>query len=751
LASGGSTNWGSTANGPDTNALPGGNTNVLFAASGASNYTGTTLDGNFNINSLTFSNSGALGIAAGTPATSTLTIAGTGGSIAIAVNPGAGPATISAPVAIGASQTWSNNSSSSLTISGNIANDGNTLTLAGSGATTISGVIGGGSGGVVMAGSGLVVLAASNTYTGATTVSGGTLTLSGAGGAVNATSGVTVKQGATLLVDNRGGANNARISDAAGITLDGGTFTYLGKSVASTSETVGALTLGPGASTIAISGYGNNSSSTDNSTLTFGSGSTLSNCLLRTAMSGSMLDVTTAIPGQGGPGYTGYPNSGGDMVLFGGLAANGGPASINTPADWIIVNGHDIARWSGSHGIHEEGSQAITRYYNLGATSNPANANVLINGTAQTNLTANTTVGSLVVQSATAQTSTLTGYTLNIENNGSGSSNPLDNNGGIIVSGSGDFTPNGGYTINGGTITSGVSGKSSELFTWIDSGTTTIKSVIANIGGGATTLLVKAGSGTLVLDGANSYSAGTALDQGILNFATDTLPHTAANIHFYGGTLQWAAGNSQDISAGIAPTAGGETAILDTNGNNVNLATALSGGGGLAKLGGGVLSLLRANTYSGATTISAGTLQLGNGDVGNDGSIGGSSIIDDKTIVYDLSGSEAYSGAISGIGSLTKLGAGTLLLTGSNTYTGGTTIDVGTLCVTNADALPDGMSLTVGAGGTFIFDPTQASSSVAVSPGAAAVPEPSTLALLSVAVCGAAVYQSVRSRRKKNA
>ena len=175
------TNWGSTARGPDTNALPGGNSNVVFTASGASNYAATTLDGNFTINSLTFSNSGAMGIAAGTPATSTLTIAGTGGASGITVNPGAGAATISAPVALGASQTWTNNSSNSLTVSGSVANGGNTLTLAGSGNTTISGVIGGGSGGVAAAGSGLVVLAATNTYTGPTTVSGGTLTLSGTG------------------------------------------------------------------------------------------------------------------------------------------------------------------------------------------------------------------------------------------------------------------------------------------------------------------------------------------------------------------------------------------------------------------------------------------------------------------------------------------------------------------------------------------------------------------------------------------
>ena len=85
---GNSTNWASTANGPDTNSLPGGGgTNVFFTASGASNYEMTTLDASFSINSLTFSNSDAVGIAPGTPATNALMLAGSGGRSAIAVNP----------------------------------------------------------------------------------------------------------------------------------------------------------------------------------------------------------------------------------------------------------------------------------------------------------------------------------------------------------------------------------------------------------------------------------------------------------------------------------------------------------------------------------------------------------------------------------------------------------------------------------------------------------------------------------------
>ena len=57
-----------------------------------------------------------------------------------------------------------------------------------------------------------------------------------------------------------------------------------------------------------------------------------------------------------------------------------------------------------------------------------------------------------------------------------------------------------------------------------------------------------------------------------------------------------------------------------------------------------------------------------------------------------------FSEAISGIGSLTQAGDGTLILRASNDYDGGTMVNSGTLSVTNPNALPNGMSLTVGAG-----------------------------------------------------
>jgi len=66
----------------------------------------------------------------------------------------------------------------------------------------------------------------------------------------------------------------------------------------------------------------------------------------------------------------------------------------------------------------------------------------------------------------------------------------------------------------------------------------------------------------------------------------------------------------------------------------------------------------------------------------------------------------------SGGGGLIITGSGTVALSGTNSYTGGTTVSSGTLLINAASALPDGTSLTIGAGGTFVFDPSQSASNV---------------------------------------
>ncbi len=112
--------------------------------------------------------------------------------------------------------------------------------------------------------------------------------------------------------------------------------------------------------------------------------------------------------------------------------------------------------------------------------------------------------------------------------------------------------------------------------------------------------LVKTGSGTQYLSLANIYAGGTTLTGGVLNFSTSALG--TGSITFNGGTLQYAAGNTQDVSAAIAAIAAGQAAAIDTNGNTVAFGAGLSGAGGLTKLGAGMLTLNAANNYFGTTT-----------------------------------------------------------------------------------------------------------------------------------------------------
>jgi outer membrane autotransporter protein len=115
----------------------------------------------------------------------------------------------------------------------------------------------------------------------------------------------------------------------------------------------------------------------------------------------------------------------------------------------------------------------------------------------------------------------------------------------------------------------------------------------------------------------------------------------------------------------------------------------------------GTLILSAADTYTGGTTISSGTLQLGDG--GASGGIVGD-VIDNGTLAFDRSDAVTFPGAISGDGALTKGGASTLILTADNSYAGGTTINTGTLQVGNG-----GAAGSVGTGpvlddGALVFD-----------------------------------------------
>ncbi len=128
-------------------------------------------------------------------------------------------------------------------------------------------------------------------------------------------------------------------------------------------------------------------------------------------------------------------------------------------------------------------------------------------------------------------------------------------------------------------------------------------------------------------------------------------------------------GNAITLGSGSAVTFNTSTAGLSVSG-------VVSGAGSVTTTGTGTVVLSGTNTYTGGTTISQGTLQLGNG--GTSGSIIGN-VANNGTFAINRSDTYTFGGNISGGGAFVQKGSGTTILTGTNSYGGGTTISNGTL------------------------------------------------------------------------
>jgi autotransporter-associated beta strand protein len=117
---------------------------------------------------------------------------------------------------------------------------------------------------------------------------------------------------------------------------------------------------------------------------------------------------------------------------------------------------------------------------------------------------------------------------------------------------------------------------------------------------------------------------------------------------------------------------------------------AINGVATLTKNGSNTVILANNNTYSGATTINAGTIQLGDG-TNAAGSFGPAPVVNNAAIVTNYGANNAtLPNDVGGTGTLTKNGSGTLSVTGPITITGATTINAGTLQLSGNGTLGGG-------------------------------------------------------------
>lgn len=191
-----------------------------------------------------------------------------------------------------------------------------------------------------------------------------------------------------------------------------------------------------------------------------------------------------------------------------------------------------------------------------------------------------------------------------------------------------------------------------------------------------TTGYVKKGTGTMVLSGTN-------INSGTITISAGTLQVGAGGAT---GTL----GSYYDVIAGQTFWASvvNNSALVVNRSGTYDLGNVISGAGSLTNTGSGTVMLTgNSVSFSGTTTISAGTLQIGN--QGASGVLGGNAgvygaIVDNAALVLKRTGTLTLGNAISGTGTVTvDSGSGTVVVTGNNTYTGTTTLATGSTRITS--------------------------------------------------------------------
>ncbi|WP_374562614.1 putative Ig domain-containing protein [Ideonella sp.] len=628
---------------------------------------------------------------------------------------------------------------------------------------TLSGVVSG-SAALTKSGASTLTLSASNTYSGAFSVTAGTLTLSG-GAALADTATVALSSGTTLSLSNNetigalSGAGSVSLSSNT-LTVSQSTDTTLSGAISGT----GGLTKA-GSGTLTLSGSNTYTGATTVSAggLTLGAvGGTLADSTAVTVASGATLtlgdDETIAVLSGAGTVAVGSHvltvGINGDSSTFSGGITGSGTLTLDGSGTLTLSGTNSAQSWALN--VLSGGTVAIAGDANLGTGTVQLNGGTLsVTGdtTVDNTVTLGVNDGSVSVGSGRAVSlSGAIGGTGSLVKTGSGS---------LTLSGSNNYS--GTTTVSAGTLAVASDGNLgagslalSAGSTLQVTGATTIDNAIS-LGGSATLLidaavtasgaisgsgsLTKAGSGNLTLSsGSSNYAGGTTLSAGTVT-AQNSASLGSGSITFDGGALTVDSGASPTFSNSVAMASSGTLNL--TSGTQATFSGAFSGTGALAVIGvaGGAAEVLtlgntgNSTAWSGTLAATDATLQFAGDNQLASGAItlnGGaqltstaSTTVDNAIAIagaatlYASTGTLTLTGVVSGSGALTTGGGAgaSVRLSGSNTHSGSVSVTSATLSVSGGAALGDASAVTLSNGSTLDLQSNETIGSLAAASG----------------------------------
>jgi len=585
------------------------------------------------------------------------------------------------------------NTGGTIASTANIVDNG-TLTNNHSDTLTINNVVTG-TGQVKNTGSGTLTLTNTSTYSGATTITNGTIALSGTG-AINSSSGITI---------NGSGAKFLQLGTVAGmtpITLTNGKLDGNGS--------VGAVTVGNGTGGVVTNGNVSTTAPLTLSSLTFNGagtininsagteGLTVSGALSTTPANGQVaLNITTAPVWANGTTY--------NLISYGSFSG--------ATSDFTLGN------------VPGLGGRQIASLGNTGATSGFITLGIL--GDAPIWTGAN---GGIWSTTPTGDpTSATPNWALEIAHTATDfwASDTVKFNDTVNLDGNTVAPSTTTVTIQGGNVSPAATVFNNSALDY------TISTTDAS--GIAAGSMVKSGSGAATIATSNTFAGGTTLNAGTLNINSATALGTGALV-INGGTIDNTSGaaitmtannpqnwnadvtfagaadgtHNLDMGTGAVTVAGTDTdRTITVAAGTLTVGELRAATQGLIKQGDGTLVLTStgsgasASVIAGTLNVAAGTLQINRGGAfGADSgdftatTITGSGTItnggsQDRSLFLTGSGNSTFAGVLAngnlGLLFLNKSGSGTLTLAGNSTYTGPTTLSGGTLVIGSGQAL----------------------------------------------------------------